>query len=186
MPVQAPRRLFTVDEYHRMGEAGVFTEDDRIELLAGEIVVMTPIGSRHASCVSRLNRLFSRQLGDDSLVRIQDPVQLDDYSEPEPDVVVVKARDDFYDGAHPRASDVLLLIEVADTSAASDRAEKIPLYARSGVPEVWIVDLNTNQVDVYRGPSRDRYQEHQTVGRDGLLRPAALPQIELAVADIIL
>src|SRR5207249_12204402 len=127
----APRRLFTVEEYHRIGQAGVFTEDERIELLAGEIVVMTPIGSRHASCVSRLNRLFSRHLGDDFLVRIQDPVQLDDYSEPEPDVVVVKARADFYHDAHPRSSDVVLLIEVADTSAGSDRAEKIPLYGAS-------------------------------------------------------
>jgi Uma2 family endonuclease len=186
MPVQAPRRLFTVDQFHQMGEAGIFAEDDRVELLAGEIVDLTPIGSRHAACVSRLNYLLGRDVGDAFRLRIQDPVQLDDYSEPQPDVAVVKARADFYRDAHPRPADVLLLIEVADTSVEIDRAEKIPLYAASGVPEVWIVDLNAGHVDVYRDPASAGYRTHETVGRGGSLRPAALSQIQLSADDVIL
>lgn len=185
-PVQAPRRLFTVEEYHQMGEAGIFHEDDRVELLAGEVVVMTAIGSRHAACVTGLTHLFAPHAGVAYALRVQNPVQLDDYSEPEPDIVLAKTRADLYRDSHPRPSDVLLLVEVADTSVGIDRAEKIPLYARSGVSEVWIVDLNANHIDVYRGPSREGYQEHETVERGRTLRPAALPQIEVAVADIIL
>jgi Uma2 family endonuclease len=186
MLVQAPRRLFTVDQFHQMGEAGIFSEDDRVELLAGEIVDMTPIGSRHAACVSRLTHLFAPHLGEAFVLRVQDPVQLDDYSEPQPDLALVKPRGDFYRDAHPRPAEVLLLIEVADTSVEIDRAEKIPLYAASGVPEVWIVDLNAGHVDVYRDPASGGYQTHETVVRGGSLRPAALSQVELSADSLIL
>jgi len=111
---------------------------------------------------------------------------LDDYSEPQPDVAVVKARADFYRDAHPRGADVLLVIEVADTSLESDRAEKVPLYAKSGIPEVWIVDLNAGRVEVYRGPTSGGYQHHETISRGGSLRPVALGQIELAADQVIL
>jgi len=169
-----------------MGEAGIFTEDDRVELLAGQIVDMTPIGSRHAGCVTLLTHLFAPHVGEAFQLRIQHPVQLDDYSEPQPDVAVVKPRANFYRDAHPRPSDVLLLIEVADTSIEIDRTEKIPLYARSGVPEVWIVDLNAGQVDVYRDPASGGYRVHETVARGGSLRPAALSRVELSADSLIL
>jgi Uma2 family endonuclease len=184
MPVQAPRRLFTVDQFHQMAEAAIFGEDDRIELIAGEIVEMTPIGSRHAACVSRLNHLFGSQLGEAVILRIQDPLRLDDYSEPQPDVAVVKGRADFYRDAHPGPTDVLLVIEVADTSADIDRTEKMPLYGRSGVPEVWVIDLSTHQIDVYRRPTSGGYLDHEIV-RAGALRPGALPHMEILVDDVI-
>jgi len=185
MPVQAPRRLFTVDEFYQIGEAGIFDEDDRVELLAGIIVQMTPIGSRHAACVDRLNHLLSRELGEHFLVRIQGPVRLDDYSEPQPDVAVLKARADFYSGAHPTGKDVVLVIEVGDSSVDSDRSEKIPLYAQSGIPEVWIVDLVASRVDVHRAPTNAGYREHETVANDGTLRPRGLAPLELRVNQII-
>jgi hypothetical protein len=185
MPVQAPRRLFTVDEFHQMAEVAILGEDDRVELLSGEIVEMTPIGSRHAACVSRVNRLLGQHLGEAFIVRVQDPVRLDDYSEPQPDLVVVKARADFYRDAHPGPADVLLVIEVADTSAELDRADKVPLYSRSGIPEVWVVDLSARQIDVYRAPTSDGYLAHDTVRPGGSLRPGALPQLDLSADDVI-
>jgi len=185
MPVQAPRRLFTVDQFHRMAAAAIFGEHDRIELLSGEIVEMTPIGSRHAACVSRLIHLLGPHLGEGAILRIQDPVRLDDYSEPQPDLAVVKSRADFYRDAHPGAADVLLVIEVADTSAEIDRTVKVPLYARAGVREVWIIDLNANQIDVYRRPSSGSYLEHETVVHGGWLRPGGLPEFEVSLDTVL-
>jgi Uma2 family endonuclease len=185
MSVQAPRRLFTVDEFHQMAEASIFRESDRVELLSGEIVEMTPIGTRHAACVSWLNRWLGRHLGEAFIVRVQDPVRLDHRSEPQPDLVVVKARADFYRNAHPGPSDVLLVIEVADTSAEIDRVEKVPLYGRSGIPEVWVVDLSTGQIEVYCAPTSSGYAEHETVRHGGSLRPGAIPHIELSADDVL-
>jgi Uma2 family endonuclease len=185
MPVQAPRRLFSVDEFHQMADAGIFREDDHVELLAGEIVQMTPIGSRHAACVSRLNRLLHERLGHECIVRVQDPIRLDDYSEPQPDVAVVKPRGDFYSGAHPTAADVLLVIEVADTSAEADRSEKAPLYARSRIPETWIVDLDGRVVDVYNRPDMNVYQQHQRFGPEDHISPVNVPALTLSVADVV-
>jgi Uma2 family endonuclease len=119
LPVSTYR--FTVDDFHRMGEAGIFSEDDRVELLDGEIIEMTPIGSRHAACVDRLNRLLTSRLGTAAIVRIQSPVRLDDRSEPQPDITVLQSRTDFYEQAHPGPQDILLLIEVMDRSGELDR-----------------------------------------------------------------
>ena len=184
MPVQASRRLFTVHEYYRMAEAGIFGEDDRVELLSGEIVEMTPIGSRHAAAVSRLIHVFTARLSGTAILRVQDPLRLDNYSEPQPDLAIVRLRQDFYRDAHPDAADVLLLIDVADTSGDIDRTVKIPLYARSGIAEVWVVDLNAGHVEVYRGPEGDRYVQHDTVGRGSSLRPSALPETKLYAATL--
>jgi Uma2 family endonuclease len=185
MAVAASRRLFTVREFHQMAQAAIFGEDDRVELLAGEIVQMTPIGSRHAACVSRLNRLLSRLLGDESIVRVQDPLHLDDHSEPQPDLVVVHRREDFYRDAHPRPRDVQLVIEVSDTSAADDRTDKVPLYARSGIPEVWLVDLTTASVDVYREPAADGYRHSVRVERPATLTASTLSIPGIRVDDIV-
>jgi Uma2 family endonuclease len=185
MTIQLARKLFTVTEYEQMIEAGIFGEDDRIELLDGEIVQMSPIGSRHAACVNRLNRLLTQILGQTAIVSVQNPIRLGDFSEPEPDLTVLTNRDDFYVQAHPVAEDVLLLIEVADSSLATDRTVKLPLYARAGIPEVWLVDVDAGMVDAYRTPSasgyllRQRYLPGQTISALGELA------ITVAVNEIL-
>lgn len=185
MPVQAPRRLFSVRDFYQMAEAGIFDEGDRVELLAGEIVEMTPIGSRHAACVNRLHRMFHDRLGSSAIVSVQNPVRLDDHSEPQPDVTVVRSREDFYRDAHPGPPDVLLVVEVADTSADIDRQVKVPLYARAGIPEVWVIDLEGRFVDVYQQPHRDGYRQHLRIGPGDHLTSASLPVLRFPSADLL-
>lgn len=163
---QLVRHRFSVDDYERMGQAGVLGEDDRVELLEGEIVDMTPIGSRHAACVDRLTAVFSERLGGRAIVRVQNPVRLDDWSEPQPDIALLRVRDDYYAGAHPGPDDVLLLVEVADASAASDRLSKLPLFAAAGIAETWLLDLTASTVEIYRDPAAGRYWRHAP-GRAG-------------------
>ena len=185
MTVQLLRRRFTVDEYHRMGQAGILGEDDRLELLEGEIVEMAPIGSRHQATVDRLTRLFSGRVADVVLVRVQGPVRLADDSEPQPDVTLLRLRDDFYGTAHPGPEDVLLLVEVSDTSAEYDREVKLPLYARHGIPEVWLVGLETGVVEVYRRPTAQGYQEFSRAGRGQALSAVAFTRLELTVDEVL-
>ena len=185
MAIQLSKRLFTVEEFHRMAQAGILTEDDRVELLEGEILAMSPIGTRHAACMKRLIRLFDRSVGDGAIVAAQDPIQLAEHSEPQPDLAVLTPRDDFYSHAHPGPSDILLLIEVAETSAETDRDVKLPLYARSGILEVWLVNLADEGVEIYRQPSPVGYRERRTVQRGDHLTPQALPGVDLAVADVL-
>lgn len=156
MAVQLARKLFTVDEYHNMIEAGIFTEDDRLELLGGEIVETSPIGSRHAAIVNRLNYFFNQKIGSKAIVSVQNPVQLGLYSEPEPDLALLKSRADFYASSHPESNDVLLVVEVAETSVYSDREVKIPLYAKAGIREVWLVALVEQYIEVYTNPISER------------------------------
>jgi len=146
-----PVRRFSVEEYHRIVEAGILDEDERVELIDGRILKMTPIGSQHAAYVSFLNRKL-RPLEEAAIMRVQDPIILDDETEPQPDIAVVKLKANAYADSHPHAEDVLLLIEVADTSLEEDRLIKLPRYAGSGIPEVWIVNLIENIVEVYREP----------------------------------
>lgn len=180
------RRSFTVDEFHRMAAAGIFAEDDRVELLDGEIVEMTPIGSRHAACVKRLvDILIPLQTARRAILSIQDPIRLGEHSEPQPDLALLNPRADFYAAAHPGPDDVLLVVEVAETSAAPDREIKVPLYARHGVPETWLVDLDAGQVEVFRQPSPEGYREMQTLQRGDTFAPQAFPDRRLAAADIL-
>ena len=145
------RYRFTVKEYHRMGEAGILPEDTRIELIAGDIVVREPIGSYHAGTVNRLNRLWTSNLGERAVVQVQNPVELtEEDSEVQPDVTLLRPRADFYTRGHPTPADVLLLIEVADSSLARDRRVKMPLYARAGIREAWLVDLIGDRGEVHR------------------------------------
>jgi Uma2 family endonuclease len=182
--IQVEKRYFKVGEYHRMGESGVFSEDDRIELVEGEIVEMTPIGRRHASCVDRLTELLSGQPG--VIVRVQNPVQLDVFTEVQPDVALLKRREDFYSRSHPTPEDVLLTVEVADTSASYDREVKLPLYARSAIPEIWLVDLNTGIVEVYTRPENGEYRESRRASRDDSLTASAIPDFSIIeVGDIL-
>ena len=185
MSSQAARRYFTVDEYHRMGEAGILREDDRVELIEGEIITMSPIGSHHAACVKRLNEQLSRLLTGRALVGIQDPILLNDSSEPQPDLTILRRRDDFYAAAHPHATDVQLLIEVADTSITYDREGKLPIYARAGIPEVWIVNLSAEVVETYNEPLRGAYKNSHTFRRGESVTPLSFPDIAIPVANIL-
>lgn len=179
------RQLFTVSEYYAMAEFGILAPDERVELLEGQIIANSPIGSRHAACTSRLNYKIFDRVGERATVAVQNPVRLGRYSEPEPDVALLKPRDDFYAEAHPRPEDVLLIIEVADTSEEADRRLKMPLYARSGIPEVWLIALNKETVEVYRSPSPDGYAETSRLARGESLHVQALPDVVLTVDELL-
>ena len=179
------RRRFTVDEYYRMAAAGILHEDDRVELLEGEIVQMAPIGSRHAGCVITLDGWFNGLLGGRALVSVQNPVRLSQHLEPQPDLMLLRPRVDNYRRGHPTAEDVLLLIEVADATPAYDRGTKLPLYARAGITEVWIVDLDRERVEVYREPVGGRYQRGTVHERRSVIAPAAFPDIAITCDQIL-
>ena len=185
MAVQILKRLFTVEEYHRMAQAGILGEDDRVELIEGEIVEMTPIGSKHASTVNRINRLFFERLGGRAIISVQNPIRLGEYSEPQPDVSLLRPREDFYASSHPGPEDVLLLVEVSETSAEYDREVKLPLYARFGIPEVWLVNPEGKAIEVYRDPSPESYREVQTLGYDALLSLNSFPDLKLPAKEIL-
>ena len=176
---------FTVDEYHRMAEAGVFHEDDRVELIDGQVVRMTPIGVPHAGCVNRLTELFSPLAGTIATLSVQNPVILAEHDEPQPDFTVLRHRVDGYGARHPRAADVLLVIEVADTSVESDRQVKIPLYAQAGIPEAWLVNLPAGRIEVYRNPVRGKYAKVTSASRGETLTPLEVPSATLSVDRIL-
>lgn len=169
------RHRLTVADYHRMGQAGVFSVDHRVELIEGEIVDMAPIGSLHAGTVTYLIHVLRAALGDQAMVAAQNPVYLDRHSEPQPDIAVLKPRADFYRGSHPRPADVLLIIEVADSTLRYDCEVKAPIYARHGIPELWSVDLENRALLVYREPVETGYRQMQSSVRPGVLVPLALP-----------
>jgi len=153
IPVAAPaRHRISVDAFHRMGEVGILGAADRVELIDGEIIDMSPIGALRAAIVARLASYFSQRLGGAAVVWCQNPVRLDDISEPEPDIAILRPKADFYMTAHPGPTDVLLVIEVADTSLAYDLGTKVPLYARHGIPEAWVIDVVTRRTRVFRQP----------------------------------
>ncbi|MCS7313566.1 MAG: Uma2 family endonuclease [Acidobacteria bacterium] len=185
MAVRVERYRFTVDDYDRMRVAGILTEDSRVELIGGEIIAMAPIGSRHAGCVKRLVHALSLQLAGRAILSVQDPIRLSRYTEPQPDVALLRPREDFYASGHPGPGDVGLVVEVAETSADYDRTMKIPLYGRAGIPEAWLVDLAEGVVEVYRRPGRRGYRQVDRHGRGSFLSPQAWPDIRLAVDEVI-
>lgn len=185
MSVPLKRHYFTAAEYYRMADAGILTADDRVELIEGEIIEMSPIGKRHASCVNRINRLLGRLASQAAIIQVQNPVRLNDFSEPQPDVSLLRLRDDFYERAEPTPADVLLVVEVADTSAAYDRGVKVPLYARSGIPEVWLVDLAEDRIEIYARPSAGVYQDVRHVSRGESVSSNAVAGLSFAVEEIL-
>jgi Uma2 family endonuclease len=185
MPVELLRRKFTVEQYHQMAEAGILTEDDWVELIRGEIVEMSPVGKRHAACVNRLNALFNQRLGQEVIVAVQNPVELDDNSEPQPDLALLQPRSDFYEAGHPQSEDILLLVEVADTTVESDREVKILLYAENGISEVWLVDINAQCLEVYRQPSENGYQFIQKYYRGQTVTIQAFSEISFTVDEVL-
>lgn len=178
------RRRFTVDEYHRMGEAGVLHEDDRVELIDGEVISMPPIGDDHSSVVDRLNEQLVTGLTPRATIRVQNPVKIDRHSEPQPDLLLLRPRDDFYGSATPGPDDVLLAIEVGDSSVRFDREVKAPLYARTGIAELWLVDLGARDVRVCRRPGERGYAEVVVRRGDDAWSPAALPGVSITIREI--
>lgn len=185
MSVDVEKRRFTADEYQRMGEAGIFPPGDRVELIEGEILTMSPIGSPHAAAVARGTHALITTTGGQCIVRVQLPIRLDGYSEPEPDFALAWPRDDFYRTAHPGPTDVMLVIEVADTTLRYDREVKGPLYARSGIVEYWLVDLNDETVTCYSKPENGGYREVTTHRRQQSLRLPALPGSTILVDNLL-
>ncbi len=184
MAVEIARRLFTIDEFERMLRAGVFREDERVELIHGEILDMSPIELRHMVCVSRLNVLFTRQLYETALVWVQNAIHLPNNTRPQPDIALLKWRSDFYAGKHPTPEDVLLLIEVAESSVNYDRKTKSPIYAAAGIQEYWLINLPKSIVEIYSGLNNGIYENVRRAGRsESLPLPSGL-EGSLSVADI--
>ena len=186
MAVMRKRRHFTLEEYHRMGEAGILDEDERVELIEGEIVEMTPIGWLHASVVARINKLFGKHFGERAIVWVQNPLALPrQVSEFQPDLALLKPRPDFYRDKQVEPGDAFLVVEVMDSSVAHDRRVKLPIYARGGVPEVWLVDVNKGTVEVHRRPAAAGYRDRRVIDRAGTIAPLAFSRTALAVRDMI-
>ena len=184
-PLAPARHRLDVGAYYRMAEAGILTDGHRVELIDGDIIDMAAIGSPHAAVTNRLARLFTRALQDEAaLVNIQSPLRLDAYNEPEPDLMILRPRADDYHASHPTAADVLLLVEVSETSLAYDRATKLPLYAKFGVPEVWIVDLVSAAVEIYREPKDGAYVSRERLAH-GSLSPALVSSVTIEVAALL-
>jgi len=177
--------MFTADEFHRMAETGILGYDDRVELVDGEVVKMTPIGTRHAASVDRVAVLLRPHLEHIGIPRVQGPIRLSIHSELLPDLAVLKPRADFYESAHPTGSDILLLVEVADASRPYDRRIKLPLYARSGVPEAWLVDLVHDRIEVFTRPSPDGYRASAAVGRGESITSTLLSQSPVLADDVL-
>ena len=179
------RRRFTVAEYYAMADAGILSENDRVELLDGDLIVMPPIGDWHAASVDLFTNILPPSLQGRAIVRVQNPTRLDNNSEPQPDVMLLRWRDDFYRNGHPAPGDVLLLIEVADSSAEFDRTVKLAAYARAGIPELWSVARPERRIEAYTDPTGDSYDTVRHFGFGESIAPQAFPDIVLEVARII-
>ncbi len=183
-PLHLARHQLTVGEYYRMAEVGLLRPDARTELIEGEVIDMAAIGTRHASTVTRLMRLFELTAAERAVVSVQNPLRLGDRSEPEPDLMLLVPREDFYASAHPVPADVWLLVEVSDTTLRYDTEIKLPLYAQHGVPEVWVFDLENAVLRRYRQPAGDAYTMVETLARPGLLVPDAAPALALDLGAV--
>ena len=185
MAVEVTRRRFTADEYQEMGRAGILREGDRVELIDGEVLAMSPIGAPHVGTLNRITSLFFQRAGEAATVQVGGAIRLDSYSEPQPDLVLLKARADYYVSALPGPDDVLLAIEVAQSSLAYDRNLKAALYARRGIAEYWIVDLNGGEVIRHTDPVDGRYSRVAAVPHDHEFAPALLPACVVTTRDIL-
>ena len=186
---EVERRQFTVAEFARMGEVGIFSEQERVELLEGEIIRMNPVGARHVAVVNQLHDLFHRLLGETAIVSMQTPVVLDEHSQPVPDLALLRPRSDGYGSALPRAADVLLLVEVAETTRQYDTVRKPRAYARSGIAEVWVVvldrDRERDRIEVFADRVRSAYRRSRICERGDELAPELFPRCQLRVTDIL-
>jgi Uma2 family endonuclease len=183
-PLTLPRHKLSIDDFHQMGRAGILREGSRVELIDGELIDMAPIGSLHASVVSTLSMFFARQVGELAIVSTQNPVSLPPDNEPQPDVALLKPCTDRYRDALPTAADVLLVIEVADTTVEYDREIKLPLYARHSIPEVWLIDLKSGTFEMYREPTPKGYRKLLTPDRGETMTPAQVDKVRLPLSEI--
>ncbi len=179
------KHLTNLAEWQKMGEANIFPPGSRLELINGEIIEMAPIGSNHAGQINRLNQLLTPLVSNQAIVSIQNPVQLDDLSEPEPDLMLLKPKDDFYSAQHPNASDVLLLIEVADTSLTFDQNQKLRLYALHDIPEYWLLNIKDRCLEVYRQPFNGLYAEKTTLRPGDQISLSQLNDMTINIADFL-
>lgn len=185
MPTETTRKRFTVDDYYRMAEAGILKPTDRVELIEGEIVEMSPVGDRHAMAVNRATMVFARGLGDKVVVSVQNAVRINRYNEPQPDVVLIRPREGFYGDRHPRPEDVVLMIEVSDTTLKFDQNVKLPIYAQNGIREVWIFDLRKDVIHVYREPAGRSYAVCEIKLKSDSISPQAFPEFSISAAELL-
>ncbi len=184
MTVEIVRRRFTVADYARMRETGILSEDDRVELLDGEVRVMSPIGPRHAAIVKRLNTLLSRLLPETFILSVQDPIQLNDAGEPQPDLAILQHRDDFYANAHPVADDVLFVVEVSDTTIDYDREEKLPRYAQANIVEAWLIDIDNFTIEQYLQPRNGKCLIKKLLERGDIIASQSITTLQLDIERI--
>jgi Uma2 family endonuclease len=185
MTIAAELRTLSVQDYHRMVEAGILAADERVELIEGQLYKMAAKGTAHSAAVTRIDRVLSRLLAGKALLRFQDPVQLSDFSEPEPDVAVVQIDPLDYEDHHPTPREVFWLIEVADTTLRRDRDLKVPVYGRSGIQEYWILDVQERCLYVYREPETTGYGVQQTLSEQDTIAPLAFPDCEVAIREFV-
>jgi Uma2 family endonuclease len=183
---QLKRHLFSINDYERMIEAGILGKDDRVELIKGDIVEMAALGEPHEACVRRLSKLLERRVGDVAMVSIQNSISIPtNNSQPQPDAALLRLRDDFYSTQRPTPDDVLLLIEVAESSLRRDRNDKVPIYAEACIPEVWVVDLKHSVIEVYSDPTVGEYQHVRRAGRGEVLRLPVGTDVSIAVDEVL-
>ncbi len=176
---------FDVEQYQLMGKAGIFHPEAHVELIEGEVVVMTPIGLKHSVAINRTSHFFHKNIQFNGIISIQNSIRLPDYSEPQLDIAILRSRDDFYAHKFPQAEDVLLLIEVADSSLKYDQTTKLALYAKYGILEYWIANLERNVLEIYRQPQNQNYLKRSIIDTDSIAFSAiALPEIRMTLKDI--
>jgi Uma2 family endonuclease len=185
METEVTKKLFTVDEYHRMGEAGIFHPEAHLELIEGEIIEMSPPGMRHIACVNRATALFSSRLAGKAMVSVQNPLMLSRYTEPQPDIVLARPRPDFYSDRRLSGEDTLLAIEISDSTLSFDRNRKMPLYAAAGVPELWIENLRDQVILVFREPGAKTYATSLTFRHGQSFSAVAFPELTFTVEDLL-
>lgn len=185
METEVTKKLFTVDDYYRMADAGILTADDRVELIDGEIIEMSPTGNRHSACVHRANTFFTEAFGRTAIVSNQSPLRLSKYTEPVPDVMVLKPVPDFYASRECRPEDVLFLVEISDTTLRYDRNIKLPRYAAASVAEVWIEDLKNDLLLVHRDPAENAFKTSLVLHRSDSISPFVFPKVTFKVDDLL-
>lgn len=185
MLAEIQRKKFTTDEYHQLIETGLLKEGDRVELLEGEIINMAAMGSFHAGCVNRLTHLFTKAFSGEAIISVQNPISISKYSEPEPDFALLRPREDFYTESHPRPEDIYLIVEISVSSLEYDRGFKLPLYARAGIKEAWVVNLDESCVEVYTKPSEHEYDMMEKFRRGDVVKLRMFPDNALDVKDIV-
>lgn len=185
MATQIAKKLFTVYDYHKMVDAGILGEDDRVELIRGEIVQMSPIGPPHNGTIHRAIRSLTTNVGERAILGVQGSIRLDEYDEPQPDLYLLRPKEDFYTSRHAGPADILLIIEVADSSLDYDRTTKMHLYAETGVPEYWISDLQNDCIIIYSDPGNAAYRNVQQFCRGEKLTPKLLPDCSIPVESLL-